>query len=78
MKYKKPTCTCGGAIQYIEERTHEIARDITRDGTLTDKKRMHNSDIGLAECSWLECKKCDKEFEIDYDDNNMIILGEER
>lgn len=83
MKYIKPKCECGENLVIVEERTYERIYNITRNGDLSDKKRIRKrdvllADVGLAGSSWLECNQCHKEYDIDYDDNNRIIRGDIR
>jgi len=79
MKYLKPKCECGENLVYIEERTHEDRYAINRYGETINKRKRHRSDIGLTGASWLECLKCQKEYDIDYEeDGNKIIRGDER
>ena len=45
MKYLKPKCECGGILRYIEERTHEIASEINRQGGTSEKRCISRRDI---------------------------------
>jgi len=82
MKFLKPKCECGECLVVVEERTYEVIHDITKYGNMTErkirKKHIGLSDIGLAGPSWLQCLKCQKEYDIDYDDNDRIIKGDIR
>jgi len=42
------------------------------------KKHIGLSDVGLAGPSWLQCLKCQKEYSIDYDENDRMIKGDIR
>jgi len=78
MKYLKPKCECEENLVYIEERTNEMRFNINRYGETSDKKKVHRSDVGLAGACWLECLKCQNEYDVNYDDEDRIIRGDIR
>jgi len=78
MKYLKPKCECGEDLLIIEERTHEIKFNIKANGNISDKEKIHREDVGVSGASWLECKLCMSEYEIDYDGKDRVIRGDKR
>lgn len=78
MKYVKPKCDCGEFLTIIEERTYEMKFNIKANGSMNDRGKIHRKDVGLAGASWLECKSCETEYEIDYGSKDRIIRGDKR
>ena len=73
-KYKKPRCKCGNDLLFVKETLNKWK--ISSDGTTEDNSQWVDSDVTDKH---LECKRyrCHRVYEIDYDENDNIIRGNE-
>lgn len=75
-KYYKPKCTCGALLVLNTQEIWNCIRRITQDGDAGNLiQRQTNWDEDMPTFN-LSCPKCDKRYNVDYDDSNRIIRGE--
>lgn len=76
--YKKPRCDCGTALKAVRTEYWRVTRNITANGEVSDNVvKLHTSFDDSDYQIRLECSKCGKTYESDYDTKDRIIRGEE-
>lgn len=71
----KPTCDCGGELEYYEIRSIEKTHQIRKDGRIS-KRFSIERDGGSFMASGLHCKKCESTYEVDMGTDLVIIRGD--
>lgn len=74
VKYKVPTCECGGELEYVEGHSIEENYKITKAGKQAKRMNKFGRDYIIRDFCVLRCKVCFDRYDYDLDKKGRFIL----
>lgn len=78
MDYQLPICDCGQELLVQCEVTAHKYYKVNKNGLMSKRETKWSNDTWMTNgIEYLYCSKCTKGYEIDYDDKDRILRGDQ-